>query len=177
MGLCLERRSSNHPIVCDVFGAETAHSSWQARGIFRTCARPVSCHRPVDCFSLSLLWTSASSAIFHRLSVSLVCCAEQDVGEFTEVHDRLATGLASWSVCIGRLHVLWSCRRAQWLVPRGVVCVHVCVRAVDSGGTAMDQSVRALCAPSYLHRVALHCPNACACVYLCPSVPVKVAVS
>ncbi len=70
------------------------------------------------------------------------------MGEYMEAHDRLAMGLASWSLRIRRLHVLLSCVRAQWFVPRGVLCVLVCVRAVNSGGTAMDQSVRVLCAPT-----------------------------
>ncbi len=59
--------------------------------------------------SLSLLWTSASSAVFHRVSVLLVCCAEQGMGEYMEAHDRLGTGLTSWCLCIGRPHVLLPC--------------------------------------------------------------------
>ncbi len=59
-----------------------------------------------------------------------------------------------------------------------VLCVHVCVRAVDSGGTAMDQSVRVLYPPTHLRIVALHCRIACACPHArCWRYLVEVVVS
>jgi hypothetical protein len=97
------------------------------------------------------------------VSVLVVCCAEQEMGEYMEAHDRLATGLASWCLCIGRPHVLLPCvGLGSFACPLGsnvfvrdgwslaMLCVHVCIRAVDSGGTAMDQSVRVLCPPTHL---------------------------
>ncbi len=107
VGLCLELWSSNRPIVCYVFRAEAAHSSWQAGGILRTCVWPVSC--VVGQLFVSPYPCCGSSTVFHRVSVLVVCCAAQGMGEYMEAHDRLATGLASWCLCSGRPYVLLPC--------------------------------------------------------------------
>jgi hypothetical protein len=135
--LCVSSR--NRPFIL---------ASWRDFSYVRLACEAVSCRRPVACFSLSLLWTSASSAVFHRMSVLLVCCAEQGMGEYMEAHDRLATGLASWMMeCVH-----WSfacpvvmCPCAMVRPSRCFVCACLCPRrrlGRDRNGSECTCTVR-----------------------------------